>query len=82
MRHTRRAAFYIQTMKKSWWKPALVFYAKTTSWIAVPLVVALIAGRSFGFSDQPLALAGAMLAAFGISVYGILRSARSVKNLL
>lgn len=69
-------------MKETWWKPALIFYTKVTAWIVVPLLVALGAGKYLGFSDQPFALAGAMLGAFGISIYGILRSAKSVKNLL
>lgn len=80
-RHTHKCGIF-NAMKETWWKPALIFFAKVTAWITAPLLVALGASRYLGFSDQPLALAGAMLGAFGISVYGILRSAKSVKNLL
>jgi len=31
-----------------WWKPVLIFYAKTTSWIIFPLIIALIGGRYVG----------------------------------
>ena len=28
-----------------WWKPAIVFYGKTTSWIILPLLIAVFLGN-------------------------------------
>ena len=34
-----------KTAKDLWWKPAVVVFANTTAWIAIPIVIALILGK-------------------------------------
>lgn len=31
--------------EEKWWRPVMLFYAKTTSWIILPLVLSILGGR-------------------------------------
>jgi len=59
--------------KDAWWAPALEIFSEVSSFIVVPIVVALVAGKALDahFGTRPwifLALAGL---GFLVSVYGI-----------
>ena len=66
---------------KSWWRPILIFYIKTTSWIVFPLLFGVIAGAFVGKSvgSQTLFFAFVMLG-FGITCFGLYREIRNYKK--
>ena len=66
---------------KSWWRPILIFYIKTTSWIVFPLLFGVIAGAFVGKSigSQTLFFAFVMLG-FGITCFGLYREVRNYKK--
>jgi hypothetical protein len=57
-----------------WYKPAMIFYAKVTSWIIFPLLVFLLIGRYIKNStgNQVFFLLCLMIS-FGITCFGIYR---------
>jgi len=65
----------------SWWKPVLLFYAKTSSWIVFPLVLGVLAGNYVGQSvgSQTLFFAFIMMG-FGITCFGIYREIKKYKK--
>ena len=65
----------------SWWKPVMIFYVKTTSWIIFPLVLAFLIGNHFGktLGSQTLFLV-CIMAGFGISCSGIYREIKNYKK--
>jgi len=65
----------------SWWKPVMIFYVKTTSWIIFPLVLALLIGNYFSKSagGQTFFLV-CVMAGFGISCSGIYREIKNYKK--
>jgi len=65
----------------SWWKPVMIFYVKTTSWIIFPLVLAFLIGNYFSKSvgSQTLFLV-CVMAGFGISCFGIYREIKQYKK--
>jgi hypothetical protein len=60
------------------WKPVLMFYAKTTSWIIIPLVLAMVISKKIAPSLYLIFI----LIGFGISCYGIYREIKDYKNKL
>ena len=66
---------------KYWWKPVMMFYAKTTSWIIFPLVLALLAGKyvTKSFGSQSLFFIF-LMAGFLITCWGIYREIRKYKK--
>ena len=66
---------------KYWWKPVMFFYAKTTSWIIFPLILALLIGRYFGQSfGSQLFFFLCVIAGFGITCFGIYREIKQYKK--
>lgn len=67
--------------EKSWWKPVMIFYVKTTSWIIFPLILAFLIGNYFSKSagSQILFLV-CVMAGFGISCFGIYREIKQYKK--
>ena len=61
---------------KHYWRPVLVFYAKTTAWIVLPLILAVIAGRNM---NSKLSFVLVMIG-FGISCFGIYREIKEYKK--
>ena len=64
--------------KGIWWKPAVEIFSEISTWIAVPIILALIAGKALDkhYGTAPwmlLILAGI---GFLVSSYGIVRSVR------
>lgn len=66
---------------KDWWKPVLIFYAKTTSWILFPLLLGILAGKYVGKStgSQTLFFVFIMIG-FGITCFGIYREIKNYKK--
>ena len=67
-----------ENKNKIWWKPAVQIFSEISSWIAVPIILALIAGKALDkhYGTKPwmlLILAGV---GFLISSYGIVRSVK------
>ncbi|MDP1760373.1 MAG: hypothetical protein Q8L01_02930 [Candidatus Woesebacteria bacterium] len=73
----------IETNKndKSWLKPVLFFYAKTTSWIIFPLVLGFLAGGyvSKSVGSQVLFFVFVMLG-FLVTCWGIYREIKQYKK--
>lgn len=67
--------------KDLWWKPVMFFYVKTTSWIVLPLILAILVGKYVGKSagSQFLFLV-LMMAGFGITCFGIYREIKKYKK--
>jgi hypothetical protein len=64
-----------------WWKPIMIFYVKITSWIAIPLILAILVGNYIGKSigNQTLFFIFIMIG-FGISCFGIYREIKKYKK--
>jgi hypothetical protein len=69
-----------------WWKPGVEIFSEISSWIVVPIVLALIAGKALDsrYGTKPLWLLLLAGLAFIVSSYGIVRAvrnyARKIKN--
>lgn len=61
-----------------WWRPAVQIFSEISTWIAVPIVLALVAGRYLDtrYGTKPMMLL--LLAGLGflISSYGIIRTVK------
>lgn len=63
---------------KIWWKPAVEIFSEISTWIAVPIILAVIGGKVLDqrYGTKPyllLALAGV---AFLFSAYGIVKAVK------
>jgi len=61
---------------KHYWRPVMIFYAKTTAWIILPLILAMFAGRNI---NPKLSFVFVMIG-FGISCFGIYREIKQYKK--
>ena len=71
---------------EAWWKPALEIFSEVSAWIVVPIVFALVIGKSLDkyFGTKPwlfiiLAILGFMFSSFKI-VKIVKRYAENLKN--
>jgi len=66
-----------------WWKPIMFFYVKTTSWIIIPLILAVLVGSyaSKSTGSQTLLFILVMVG-FGISCFGTYREIKKYKKSL
>ncbi len=62
-----------------WYKPVMMFYAKTTSWIIIPLVLGLIVGQ---FTKSQILFFVFLMIGFGITCFGIYREIKQYKKSL
>ena len=62
-----------------WWKPAFEIFSEISTWIAVPIILAVIGGKALDehYNTKPWMLIGLTIIAFLISSYGIVKA---VKN--
>jgi len=62
-----------------WWKQGAMLFSEISTWIVVPVVVALIIGKKLdaSYGTKPWIFIGFTMLGFLISAYGIMRS---VKN--
>lgn len=63
--------------KESWWQPALLLFARLSSWVVVPVLLATLLGRWLDrrFDTAPWGLVVIVGFAFIISMYGLVREA-------
>ncbi len=67
----------------NYWRPVMLFYVKTTSWIIIPLVLCLLLVNYFGKSTgSQLVFFAIIIAGFGITCFGIYREIKSYKKSL
>lgn len=65
----------------SWYKPIMLFYAKTTSWIIFPLILGLILGKYVSGSTGSQTLFFVVLFfGFLIACYGIYREIKQYQK--
>ena len=63
---------------KIWWKPAFEIFSEISTWIAVPIILAVIAGKALDnhYHSTPWMLIGFVIVAFLISSYGIVKAVK------
>ncbi len=59
--------------KNDWWKPGIIVFAKVSTAIVVPIIVALPIGKYLDtkYGTTPWIFLGLTLVAFGVSIMGI-----------
>jgi len=62
--------------KKSWWAPAVEIFSEVSTWIAGPIIFALIVGKYLDgrYGTKPWFFIGLTAVAFLVSAYGIVRA--------
>ena len=62
-----------------WWKPGMQIFSEVSTWIAVPIILALVVGKYLDnrYDTKPTLLLLSAGISFLISAYGIVKS---VKN--
>ena len=65
----------------SFWKPMIIFYAKTTSWIVFPLILAVFGGKfvTKTFQSQSIFFLF-IIVGFLITCFGIYREIKNYKK--
>ena len=58
------------------WSPIILFYVKTTSWIIIPLVVAIIASKKIAPAHYLLFV----IIGFGVTCFGINKEIKQYKE--
>lgn len=61
-----------------WWKPAMVIFSEISTWIAVPVILAVIAGKALDkhYNTGHFLLIILTVVAFAISAFGIVKAVR------
>ena len=64
--------------KGIWWKPAVEIFSEISTWIAVPIILAVIAGKALDkhYNTAPWMLLGFTGIAFLTSSFGIVRAVK------
>ena len=64
--------------KGLWWKPAFEIFSEISTWIAVPIIVAVIGGKALDnrYGTKPWMLIGSAAIAFLISSFGIVKAVK------
>lgn len=65
-----------------WWKDGVRLFGEVSTWIAVPIILALISGKALDahYDTKPLMLLVLAGIAFLISAYGIVKAVRNFTN--
>jgi hypothetical protein len=67
--------------EKSWMRPVLFFYVKTTAWIIFPLILALLIGNYFNKSTQSQTFfLVCIMAGFGVTCSGVYKEIKNYKK--
>jgi F0F1-type ATP synthase assembly protein I len=61
--------------KIPWWEPAAEIFSEVSTWVVVPIVLALIVGKYLDnhFQTKPFIFLGLTAFAFFVSCFGIVR---------
>ncbi len=61
-----------------WWKPAMQVFSQVSTWIAVPIILAVIAGEKLDehYDSGHKILISLSVLAFVLSAYGIVRTVK------
>ncbi len=61
-----------------WWKPAYEIFSEVSTWIAVPIIIALIGGKALDkyYGTKPWMLLGCAGIAFITSSFGIVKTVK------
>ena len=61
-----------------WWKEGAMLFSEISTWIVVPVIAALFAGKSLDayFGTKPWIFLGSTMIGFLISAFGIVRSVK------
>jgi F0F1-type ATP synthase assembly protein I len=62
-----------------WLKSVMLFYAKTTAWVVLPLAIGLVAGK---FTQSQTLFFLFLMIGFGITCYGIYKEIKQYKKQL
>jgi F0F1-type ATP synthase assembly protein I len=67
-----------------WWKPAMQIFSEVSTWIAVPIILAVIGGKFLDnyFGTKPWMLLVSAGVAFGVSSYGIVKAVKKYADAL
>ena len=63
-------------LKQPWWEPAAQIFGQVSTWVVVPIVLALIAGKWLDghFGTRPWIFLGLSCVGFFISTFGIVHT--------
>ncbi len=72
----------LQGLKEPWWKSAVQLWSEFSTWIAGPIVMALIAGKALDkhYGTKPWIFISFTLVSFAVSCYGIFRTVNKYMN--
>jgi F0F1-type ATP synthase assembly protein I len=61
--------------QKPWWYDSLVIFGRVSTWVTIPIVIALFVGKYLDrtFGTEPWMFLGLTALAFFISIFGILK---------
>lgn len=64
--------------KGPWWKPAFEIFSEISTWIAVPIILAVIGGKALDthYNTKPWFFIGCVVFSFMVSSIGLVRSVR------
>ena len=71
---------HIMIEKQDWWKPAIFFYVKVTSWIIIPVLLSLFLSRILNISNNQLLFFLLIFISFCFTCFGIYREIKIYKN--
>ena len=65
-----------------WWKPAYEIFSEVSTWIAVPIIIALIGGKALdkNYGTKPWILLGCAGVAFLVSSFGIVKTVKKYQK--
>lgn len=64
------------------WKPIIIFYAKTTSWIIFPLILAVLASNYLNKSGNQTVFLVFLMIGFGVTCSGVYKEIKQYKKTL
>jgi F0F1-type ATP synthase assembly protein I len=65
-----------------WWKPAFEIFSEISTWIAIPVILAVVAGKMLDthYGTKPWIFIGCVAFSFLISSFGMVRSIKKYTN--
>lgn len=72
--------FCMEKDQSPWWKDALVFYARTTAWVAFPAILLFFFSKKISQSHSPLFVIIVAVLSVSVSFYGIYKEIQIYKS--